>query len=633
MLNQQLKVKVKGSQRSEVEPLNSIDNDTFYVSWEENDSWSLQFTARDDGSLAYKMLDSEASIFFDGQEYIIKQVVPDYIAGQKVKDVTAPHVYTELSRVRIYKDYVDDGDEDSKGKDTDAKVAGSDEESSSGDNSDDSDKAESTTTQNGNTKTTVTRTDESDGNDENQVSYSIQDVLDKYLKDNKFGFTSEVIGRFDKERIEEITEGSGMDMLSTITDHWPDAIIYPDNRNIRIYSRDEFEIDHENRLNYQYDTTEFKLTYDSTGLTNQVLCIGAKYSVETDTETTTTSSSAGGSWGWPFPSVGEGTFSQAQKFGYDGGYRQNSFHDGVDFGSIDHPGSEVHAIHGGVVTNKAWASGGINYYVVTHSDDGYYCEYQEAFGSMSNITVNVGDKVKTGDIIGYRNTDHLHVGVTKSPLPGAFSHAFSNDGTWLDPIALIKSGGSDSGSSDGESSSTSKSSEYYYFRPFFASDDDSIKKYGVHPMEPLEDGRFKDKDAMRKYALSKLQPEPTLSVEATTFLNFKPIAGDKTHILIKDAELSTNLAVVGFNWYAFSETQATTITLNTNAQNIIDYQNAQNKLLKQSVIKTKQSTDEAVSRVTSIVDDNNYWTQEEVNTFGANLELSSHESSNGSTTS
>lgn len=36
---------------------------------------------------------------------------------------------------------------------------------------------------------------------------------------------------------------------------------------------------------------------------------------------------------------------QSQKFGYDGGYRQNSFHDGLDFGSIDHPG-EVHAVHG-----------------------------------------------------------------------------------------------------------------------------------------------------------------------------------------------------------------------------------------------------------------------------------------------
>lgn len=616
MLNKQLKVVVKGSQRSEMEPLNSIDIDTFYVSWEENNSWSLQFTARDDGSFAYQMLDSEASIFFDGQEYIVKQVVPDFVAGQKAKDVTAPHVYTELSRVRIYKDYVDDD----SNQNTDVKVK-SDNDS----DGDSDDNKESTTTKNGNTKTTVTKTDESDSEGENQISYSVQEVLETFLKGNKLGFTYQVIGSFEKSRIEEIADGSGMDMLSTITDHWPDAIIYPDNRIIRIYKRDQFEIDRGNRLNYIHDTTEFKLTYDSTGLTNQVLCIGAKYSVETDTETTTTSSSAGGGWGWPFPSVGEGSFSQAQRFGYDGGYRQNSFHDGLDFGSIDHPGSEVHAIHGGTVTNKAWASGGINYYVVTHSDDGYYCEYQEAFSSMADIKVNVGDKVKTGDVIGYRNTDHLHVGITKSSLPGAFSHAFSNDGTWLDPAALIKSGGSDSGSGSDETESSSSTEEYYYFRPFFASDDDSIKKYGLHPAEPLEDGRFKDVEAMKSYALSKLQPEPTLSVEATTFTNFKPVAGDKTHILIKDTQLSTNLAVVGFNWYAFSETQPTVVTLNTNAQSIIDYQNTQQKLLIQSVEKVNQTTSKAISEVDNRLT-NNVWTKEEVNTFGANVELSSVES-------
>ena len=115
---------------------------------------------------------------------------------------------------------------------------------------------------------------------------------------------------------------------------------------------------------------------------------------------------------------------QSQKFGYDGGYRQNSFHDGLDFGSIDHPGSEVHAVHGGKVTAKAWGSGGINWYVVITDDGGLNVEYQEAFGSESNITVNVGDTVKTGQVIGYRTTDHLHIGITKMSIPAAFSHAF-----------------------------------------------------------------------------------------------------------------------------------------------------------------------------------------------------------------
>lgn len=163
----------------------------------------------------------------------------------------------------------------------------------------------------------------------------------------------------------------------------------------------------------------------------------------TDTATETLTNG----WGWPFPSVGEGSFSQAQRFGYDGGYRTNSFHDGLDFGSVDHPGSEVHAIHGGTVVFKGYM-GGIGNYVVTHSTDGFNIVYQEAFGSASQIRVNIGDKVKTGDIIGWRNTDHLHVGVTKADFYDAVKKSFTNDGTWLDPQALIKNGGDGSQSED-----------------------------------------------------------------------------------------------------------------------------------------------------------------------------------------
>lgn len=163
------------------------------------------------------------------------------------------------------------------------------------------------------------------------------------------------------------------------------------------------------------------------------------------TDTTTETLTNG--WGWPFPSVGEGSFSQAQRFGYDGGYRTNSFHDGLDFGSVDHPGSEVHAIHGGTVVFKGYM-GGLGNYVVTHSTDGFNIVYQEAFSSASQIRVNIGDKVKTGDVIGWRNTDHLHIGVTKADFYEAVKKSFTNDGTWLDPQALIKNGGDGSQSED-----------------------------------------------------------------------------------------------------------------------------------------------------------------------------------------
>ena len=165
------------------------------------------------------------------------------------------------------------------------------------------------------------------------------------------------------------------------------------------------------------------------------------------------SNAAGGTWGWPFPDVGEGHFSQVQSFGNDGGYRQNSYHDGVDFGSVDHPGREVHCIHGGTVTIKS-AMGGLGNFVVIHTPEGFNIVYQEAFSSPSNIIVNVGQKVKTGDVIGYRDTDHVHIGVTKQDFYQAVRNSFSPAGGWLDPVKLIKEGGDGSKSQEGKKDQT-----------------------------------------------------------------------------------------------------------------------------------------------------------------------------------
>ena len=167
----------------------------------------------------------------------------------------------------------------------------------------------------------------------------------------------------------------------------------------------------------------------------------AKPIVKETPDETNGGSSSGGSWGWPFPDVGEGNFTGGQLFGVNAGgeFRPNGFHDGLDFGSVDHPGSAVHTVHGGKVIIKSYM-GGLGNYVVVHSDDGYNIVYQEAFSSMSNIRVNVGDVVNTGDVIGYRNTDHLHIGITKVDFNTAVGKSFTNDGTWLNPQEIIRNG-------------------------------------------------------------------------------------------------------------------------------------------------------------------------------------------------
>lgn len=207
----------------------------------------------------------------------------------------------------------------------------------------------------------------------------------------------------------------------------------------------------------------------------------------TEVSSTTTHKGSLNSWGWPFPSVGEGHFMSAQLFGvHPGNGRTNNFHDGLDFGSIDHPGSEVHAIHGGTVTRIS-NDGYIGWYVVTHSRDGYDIVYQEAFSSRGNIRVTQGQTIKTGDVIGIRDTSHVHIGVTKKSWYEGYTkgHSFDPNWAWLDPLKLIKESGQ-KGDSDSHSTTYEDESPQPRFNissvnggKDYIQDADLIRQFGV----------------------------------------------------------------------------------------------------------------------------------------------------------
>ena len=257
------------------------------------------------------------------------------------------------------------------------------------------------------------------------------------------------------------------------------------------------------------------------------------------------------SWGWPFP-CGEGHFMGGQLFGVNpgGGFRQNGFHDGLDFGSIDHPGNEVHAIHGGRCTiSRAWGSGGINWYCVIQDGSGLNVEYQEAFGSAGNITVNVGDVVKTGDVIGYRTTNHLHVGITRMAIPAAFSHAFSNDGTWIDPLATIKNGTAGGSTPTDDSSgetTTSTTTEAYYSLVYHFQDQDSIKKYGRHRGPLLTIDSIYDLNALKSYADANIQHNPQTALTISGYRGTQLTElGQVIRLIVPERRLDTEVTLVG----------------------------------------------------------------------------------------
>lgn len=157
-----------------------------------------------------------------------------------------------------------------------------------------------------------------------------------------------------------------------------------------------------------------------------------------------TSQQTNSNWGWPFPNIpknGEPVVDlNGQQYGHTGWIRPGSntdFHDGFDFGAGRYNGN-VLSVHPGTV--KAIGADLGWWYVWVQSPDGYSEIYQEGFNSASDIYVHVGQQVGVGTPIGHVTGNHTHLGITHSNIPVAYYHGFLDDGTWLNPVQVIKNG-------------------------------------------------------------------------------------------------------------------------------------------------------------------------------------------------
>lgn len=149
-------------------------------------------------------------------------------------------------------------------------------------------------------------------------------------------------------------------------------------------------------------------------------------------------------WTWPNIKDYLGVYEEGQQFGftkYDRTGKGQFFHNGFDLGSAKYPDQKILAMHSGTVIYANWAPAGyelLGTTIVIKTDDNYYNIYQEFGLSTSDIKVSVGQKIKLGELIGLRRTSHLHVGITKKHWLEAQSSAYRDDGTWLDPVKVIR---------------------------------------------------------------------------------------------------------------------------------------------------------------------------------------------------
>lgn len=272
----------------------------------------------------------------------------------------------------------------------------------------------------------------------------------------------------------------------------------------------------------------------------------------------------GGGWGWPFP-CGEGTFLGGQLFGVQpgGGFRINGFHDGLDFGAYDHPGAEVHAIHGGKCTTGAtWGGPEIKWYFVITDSTGLNVEYQEGFSNPGCIRVQPGQVVRTGDVVAIRDMDHVHIGITRMDVRAAFGHAFSNDGTWLDPQQMIKTGGNASPGGDSGSSDVTTTTQTYYSLHYTYRDEESIAKYGLQKGPPITMDSIYDMNALKQYVEQTVQHDPptTLTVSNVSETDFN--IGDVWHLVAPELNLDTDVTLMGISYNPYNPSEDASVTFN-----------------------------------------------------------------------
>ncbi|VTX55512.1 Peptidoglycan endopeptidase RipA [Limosilactobacillus oris] len=508
--------------------LQSVLSDSIYIQWEVNNTYQAQFTAYDDGSEAFNLLEVQDMVKITDQWFMIKQIQPDYSGGITTVDVTLSHISNEISRIRSYnaKDPVDWGDLSPTSEDNH---------------------------KNGQPDLQVP----SDNDDDQTKEVTPQDILDCIFKNNNFGVTYQVIGKFNKINVDDpYASGSGKDYLDRIKEAWPDCVIYPDNLNIRVYSHDEFYKNYGNRIDYLHDTAEITLSYDSTDMSNSARLVGASYSQETTVDT-----------GLPNGNAGKGAqavINDAKKYlgvpyvwGGAGGARGGNPFSGMDCSSY---------------VSQVYKDFGINIPA--------YVPSMEPYGHR------VGTP-QTGDMGFYGSPGasyHICLALDSTtmiyePAPGQACKTqsiASYPPQWWERndqmAAIVGASGGDDGDAD---NTTTDSKEMYYFAPFMYQNAESVKRWGVFYTDDITSDTIQKKDEMKKYADTQFKLNPDLEIDATLEDNKRPIAGELIRVEVKPKNFVTTVAVVGYQWYPYSKATQSTETLNSNGKNILDYDNAQ----------------------------------------------------------
>lgn len=209
---------IQDYEKTKKEILTDYDKSTFTENWQENETWEISFTIVKTkfNELAFDLVDYENSVFFNGQEFIVKQMGVSAEGAAITKTVTATHIYYTM--------------------------------------------------QDGFQYDTVTG------------ARSISQLLTHVFSAGSRGFTWEVIDpnkKFLTVEQENFGNGNYLKLVEEILKDY-DAIVIPDNKNLTFFPRSEYGKKTEEQIRYKYNTDSVKFDIDTFNLKTQIKGFGKK---------------------------------------------------------------------------------------------------------------------------------------------------------------------------------------------------------------------------------------------------------------------------------------------------------------------------------------------------------------------
>lgn len=209
---------IQNYQKTKKEILTEYDKSTFTENWQENETWEISFTIVKTkfNELAFDLVDYENSVFFNGQEFIVKQMGVSAEGAAITKTVTATHIYYTM--------------------------------------------------QDGFQYDTITGT------------RSINQLLAHVFKPDNRGFTWNVVDpnkKFLPVEQENFGNGNYLKLVEEILKDY-DAIVIPDNKNLTFFPRSEYGKKTEEQIRYKYNTDSVKFDIDTLNLKTQIKGFGKK---------------------------------------------------------------------------------------------------------------------------------------------------------------------------------------------------------------------------------------------------------------------------------------------------------------------------------------------------------------------